>query len=73
MPIYSTDMLKRSQDGDQGQKRVAETDLAIKVVVEPASPPEPTGVSDVSGVWQITLDPNEGPVLESFEGWRSHK
>ena len=50
---------------DQGQKRVAETDLAVgeKVVVEAASPPEllvPTGVSDVSGVWQIMLDPNEG-------------
>ena len=53
---------------EQGQKRVAETDLAVgeKVVVEPASPPEllvPTGVSDVSGVWQIMLDPNEGTLF----------
>ena len=53
---------------DQGQKRVAETDLAVgeKVVVEPVSPPEllvPTGVSDVSGVWQIMLDPNEGTLF----------
>ena len=66
---------------DQGQKRVAETDLQAavgeKVVVEPASPPEllvPTGVSDPQGTFQILLDPNEGtPVLEGFEGWRSHK
>ena len=51
-----------------GAKRVAGTDLAVgeKVVVEPVSPPEllvPTGVSDVSGVWQIMLDPNEGTLF----------
>ena len=64
---------------DQGQKRVADTDLQAavgeKVVMEPASPPEllvPTGVSDVSGVWQIMLDPNEGTLFLK-EGWRSHK
>ena len=55
---------------DQGQKRVAETDLQAavgeKVVVEPASPPErlvPTGVSDPQGSFQIMLDPNEGTLF----------
>jgi len=55
---------------DQGQKRVAETDLQAavgeKVVVEPASPPEllvPTGVSDPQGTFQILLDPNEGTLF----------
>ena len=49
---------------DEWQKRVA--GVGEKMVVEPASPPEllvPTGVSDVSDVWQIMLDPNEGTLF----------
>ena len=50
---------------DQGQKRVADTDLQAavgeKVVVEPPELLVPTGVSDPQG--RIMLDPNEGTLF----------